>query len=28
MNRFFIDAYGPDPDAERLGVEWLVREAR
>jgi len=28
MHRFFIDAYGPDPDAERLGIEWLVREAR
>ena len=28
MNRFFIDAYGPDPDAERLGIEWLVREGR
>lgn len=27
MHRFFIDAYGPDPDAERLGIEWLVREA-
>lgn len=26
MNRFFIDAYGPDADAERLGIEWLVRE--
>lgn len=28
MHRFFIDAYGPDPDAEQLGVDWLVREAR
>ncbi len=27
MNRFFIDAYGPDPVAERLGIEWLEREA-
>lgn len=28
MHRLFIAAYGPDPDAERLGIEWLVREAR
>lgn len=28
MHRFFLDAYGPDPSAERLGIEWLVREAR
>ncbi|MEZ5077223.1 MAG: DUF1889 family protein [Solirubrobacterales bacterium] len=27
MNRYFIDAYGPDADAERLGIEWLAREA-
>jgi hypothetical protein len=27
MQRFFIDAHGPDPDAEQLGIEWLVREA-
>lgn len=27
MKRFFIDAYGPDADAERRGIEWLVREA-
>jgi hypothetical protein len=28
MDRFFLDAYGPDAAAEREGVEWLAREAR
>jgi hypothetical protein len=27
VDRFFIDAYGPDADAERGGVAWLAREA-
>lgn len=28
MDRFFIDAHGPDAVAEREGIEWLAREAR
>lgn len=28
MERFFISAYGPDAEAEQLGLAWLVREAR
>jgi hypothetical protein len=27
VERFFIHAYGPDADAERAGVAWLVAEA-
>ena len=27
VDRYFIDAYGPDAAAEREGVEWLAREA-
>lgn len=26
MERFFIDAYGPDREAERRGVDWLAEE--
>jgi hypothetical protein len=26
VDRFFIDAYGPDHEAERRGVAWLAEE--